>query len=69
MQAETHERLEKGDDKICTRGSGGEEGKQVCIMTTLHVLGIVYTIPNILLLIANENKPYFGGKAVDHNME
>lgn len=65
MQAAKHEQPGKGDDKICTRELGGEEGKQLCIMITC----IVYIIPNILLLIANENKPYFGRKTEDHNTE
>lgn len=47
---------------VCTRELGGEEGKKVCFMITC----IVFTIPNVLLLIANENKPYFGGKTEDH---
>lgn len=35
----------------------------VCIM----IVCIVFTIPNVLLLIANENKPYFGGKTEDRD--
>lgn len=45
---------------VCTREFGGDEGKKVCIM----IVCIVFTIPNVLLLIANENKPYFGGKTI-----
>lgn len=50
MQAEEHEQPGKGDDKICTREFGGEEGKQVCIMITCIVYRI---IRKVLLLIAN----------------
>lgn len=45
---------------------GGEQGKQVCIMTTCIVLYDTERA-NILLQIANENKAYFGGKTEDRD--
>lgn len=42
----------------------GLRGGRAGIMT----ICILYTIPNILRLISNKNKLYFGGKTDDHNM-